>query len=125
MRKSSLQLNLPPTEVQSLDRPRSSPVQSMDRERWAQLPGIALAKAGIARKAAAADMELDPSLLTAQLAGKKHLSWLRIGSLPPEFWRELILLIVEFHAITVGGTQQDQEDAAVGRLVREAVSRCR
>lgn len=122
---SSVQLNLPPTEVHSMDRERSTAVQSMDQERWAQIPGIALAKAGIQRKAAAADMELDPSLLTAQLAGKKHLSWLRMGNLPPAFWRELILQIAEFHNITVSGTQQDAEDAAVGRMVREVVGRCR
>lgn len=119
----SVQLNLPPTEVQTLDRSRSSAVQSMDQ--WAQLPGIALAKAGIQRKAAAADMGLDPSLLTAQLAGKKHLSWLRLGSLPPAFWQELILLLVEFHGLTIGASARDLDDAAIGRCVREAVSRCR
>ena len=119
----TVQQNLPPMEVQTLDRPRSSAVQPMDR--WSELPGIALGRAGISRKAAAVDMALDPSLLSAQLAGKKHLSWLRLGSLPPAFWQELILLIIEFHGLTVGGTRQDQEDCAIGRLVREAVTRCR
>lgn len=119
----SVQLNLPPTEVQTMDRRQSTAVQSMDCERWAQLPGIALAKAGIPRKAAAADMELDPSLLTAQLSGKKHLSWFRMGMLPREFWQELVLAIIEFHELAIGGSQRDVEDAAIGRLVREAVQR--
>jgi hypothetical protein len=122
----SMQLNLPPTEVHSLDQSRSSAVQPMDLDRWVSLPGLALAKAGIQRKAAAADMGLDPSLLTAQLTGRKHLSWLRLGSLPPEFWHELVLLIVEFHGLTIGAaSQRDIEDAAIGRCVRDAVSRCR
>ena len=123
MARSSLQLNLPPTEVHTVDRQRSTAVQPMDRERWAQIPGIALAKAGIQRKAAAADMELDPSLLTAQLSGKKHLSWLRMGMLPPAFWRELILLICDFYDIALAGTEQDRRDLETGRALRNVVER--
>ncbi len=121
--RPTVQLNLPPTEVHTLDRPRSTAVQSVDRDRWMTLPGIGLAKAGIQRKAAAADMELDPSLLTAQLAGKKHLSWLRMGRLPREFWVELVTLICEFHDITIGQSVQERTDCEIGRLVREAVTR--
>ncbi|HMJ85234.1 MAG TPA: hypothetical protein VK504_18755 [Vicinamibacterales bacterium] len=121
---NSMQLNLPPTEVHSLDRPRSMPVQSVDRSQdWAEIPGIALAKSGVSRKAAAADMEIDPSLLSAQLAGTKHLSWLRIGKLGPDFWREMVDLICAFHGISVGVSLQDQEDMRIGRLMREIVQR--
>jgi hypothetical protein len=41
----------------------------------------------------------------------------------PKFWRELLVQICDFHDITIGQTQRDAEDAAIGRLVREAVQR--
>jgi hypothetical protein len=121
MSERSVQLNLPPVQVHTLDRPRSTAVHSLDCDRWATLPGIGLAKAGIQRKAAAADMELDPSLLTAQLTGKKHLSWLRMGLLPREFWIELVTLICEFHEISFGQTPQERVDIEIGRAFRESV----
>lgn len=115
---------LGPMEVRPVDGPASTMVKSVD---WLGLVSRALGKSGITHKAAASDMEIDQGLLSAQLSGAsgKHLSWGRMGKLPPEFWAELIVLIAEFHDITVGGTRQDAEDAAVGRLVREVVTRCR
>jgi hypothetical protein len=72
-------------------------------------------------------MGITPQQFSTQLRGRdgEHLSFTRMRNLSPEFWRELILLILDFHDITVGQTsQQDLDDAAVGRLVREVVGRC-
>lgn len=114
--------------VTKVDGTPSSTVTKVDRSRdWLQLVSRALGKSGLSHKAAAAEMDIDRGLLSAQLTGVpgKHLSWSRMGALPPEFWRELILLVLDFHDITIGTTQKDAEDAAIGRLVREAVGRCR
>lgn len=124
----TIQRTLGPMEVMAVDAAPSTTVNRVDRVReWIGLVPRALGKAGVSHKAAAAEMEIDPGLLSAQLGGAagKHLSFGRMGSLPPEFWRELIVLIADFHNITIGGTQQDAEDAAIGRCVREAVKRCR
>ena len=127
--RRSLQGTFGPMEVRPLDDGPSTDVNEVDRRReWLGLVPLALGKAGISQKAAAVDMDgIDPGLLSAQLAGVpgKHLSWTRMGGLPPAFWRELILLILDFHAITIGASQQDVDDAHIGRLVREAVQRCR
>lgn len=124
----SMQRTLGPMEVRPVDGGPSTTVNAVDRMReWIGLVPRALGKSGVSHKTAAADMAIDPGLLSAQLGGAagKHLSFGRMGSLPPAFWRELIFLIAEFHEIPIGGTQQDAEDAAIGRCVREAVSRCR
>jgi hypothetical protein len=126
--KRSLQGALGPMGVRPVDATTSTTVNDVDRSReWLGLVPRALGKAGVSHKRAAADMEIDAGLLSAQLSGSpgKHLSWLRMGALPPTFWRELILLIVDFHDITIGPSQQDADDAAIGRLVREVVTRCR
>jgi hypothetical protein len=127
MRKR-IQRTLGPMEVIAVDGGPSTTVNGVDRSaEWRGLVPRALGKAGVSHKAAAVDMAIDPGLLSAQLSGVpgKHLSWLRMGSLPPAFWRELIVLIAEFHDITIGTTPRDTADAAVGRLVREIVGRCR
>lgn len=84
-----------------------------------------LGRVGISQKAAAADLGVTESALSKQLAGLEHLSFARMRNLPPEFWRELIALIADFHGICLNGTQQDTEDAQIGRCLREAVRRCR
>lgn len=126
--KSMLQRALGPMEVIAVDGAPSTTVNGVDRGReWLGLVARALGKAGVSHKAAAADLEIDPGLFSAQLSGAegKHLSFGRMRNLPPAFWRELIVLVADFHEIPIGGTQQDTEDAAIGRLVREAVTRCR
>ena len=129
----TLQPTLGPMEViavdqaqSTVDQARSTTVNTVDRERdWLALVPRALGKAGVSHKAAASDLEIDRGLLSAQLSGapNKHLSWRRMWKLSPEFWAEIIPLICDFHGITINGTRQDAEDAAIGRLVREAVSR--
>ena len=135
------QRSLGPMEVRAVDGPRSTSVKSVDpgqltptnavdrdRERhWLSLVVRAFAKAGLTHKAAAITMETDAGLLSAQLSGvpNKHLSFRKMHRLGPEFWRELILLILDFHQITVGASQRDQDDAAIGRAIREVVARCR
>lgn len=114
------------TEVSVVDLAQSTTVNSVDREReWLGLVPRAFGRSGLTHKRAAAELEMDPALLSRQLAGAQnaHLSFRKMWKLPPEFWRELIVLLAEFHEITLGGTQQDAEDAAIGRLMREAVKR--
>lgn len=122
-----VQLNLPPTEVASVDRAvtavdrhASTTVNDRDRD-WLDLVARALGKAGISQKAAAIDMGIDPGLLSAQLsAGSgKHLSWLRLGRLPAAFWTELIPMLAEWHALAFGTNEQAQQDALLGARVRE------
>jgi hypothetical protein len=138
---SSRQQTLGPMEVRSPDRARSTAVKSIDpaestsvdsvdrgRElQWLGLVARAFGRCGLTHKAAAITMDTDAGLLSAQLSGvpNKHLSFRRMHALPPEFWRELILLILDFHEIAVGASQRDQDDAAIGRAIREVVARCR
>lgn len=127
MRKS-IQQTLGPMELKTVHRERLTPVNEVDQDReWLGLFARACGKAGLSLTAAAGSMLIGLPQLSAQCSAieDKHLSFRRMRRLPPEFWRELILLIAEFHDITLGGTQQDAEDAAIGRLVREAVNRCR
>jgi hypothetical protein len=115
---------LGPLEVIPVDGPTSTTVKNRDRE-WLGLISRAFGRAGISHKAAAAEMEIDPGLLSAQLSGApgKHLSWLRLGKLPPEFWQEVILLMCEYHEITIGQTVQERTDMEVGKLFREALQK--
>jgi hypothetical protein len=103
-------------------------VNEVDRDReWLALFPLAVAKAGLSMTQAAGKMLIGLPQLSTQCSPEedKHLSFRRMRRLPPEFWRELILLIVDFHDITIGSSQQDADDAAIGRLVREVVTRCR
>lgn len=125
-----VQGNLPPMELNRVGEsaPRfadASPTVPNRLAEWRALVCKSLGRAGLSQKAAAADLGVTESALSKQLAGAEHLSFWRMASLPPEFWRELILQVAEFHDLTIGSTQQDAEDAAVGRLVREVVGRCR
>lgn len=129
--RPTVQRNLPPMEVPSMDRsrtsmdqPRSSAVQDVDRSgEWNELPGRALGKSGISRKAAAIESSCDPSLLSARLAGKKHLPWTQLGAFGAEFARELVLLIIDFYDLQIGMTEQDRRDCELGRTVRQALER--
>lgn len=119
----SLSLGLPTTEQQPLG--ETTPTVPKSLGEWRGLVGRAFGRSGLTQKVAASELGITESALSKQLAGAEHLSFWRMHSLPVEFWRELIVQIAEFHAITLSGTQQDAEDAAIGRLVRDAVKRCR
>lgn len=125
----SVNLAFGPMEGKPLDTRVSPAVSVADREaEWLGLVGRAAGKAGLSHKALAADLGgLDSAQLSRQLSGapNHHLSFRRMVGLPPEFWVYLCELIAEFHGFALGGTQRDVEDAAIGRLVREAVTRCR
>lgn len=110
-------------ELNTVATPAPTPRKSLGD--WRAIVGKSLGRAGLSQKQAASDLGITESALSKQLAGTEHLSFWRMHALPPEFWRELILLILEFHELTIGSTQRDQDDAAIGRLVREAVTRCR
>jgi hypothetical protein len=134
---NSLQRNLPPMEVPSLERPQSTTVQSVDRgpsnpvhsvdrqDDWNQLPGQALGKAGISRKFAAGEMTIDASLLSAQLQGRKHLPWQRLYCLGREFAFALVTEIIRFYDFDLGFalSEQDRRDLELGRTLREALTR--
>jgi hypothetical protein len=90
---------------------------------WRGLVARALGRAGISQKAAAVDLEITPQALSKQLAGAEHLSFWRMHRLPPEFWREVLALICEYHDITVGHSHQERADVEIGKLVREVVLR--
>lgn len=99
-------------------------------QRWKDMVPTAMSRALRSGKRTAGDLGISEQQFSSQLAydgqdRRDHLSFWRMRNLPPEFWRELIVLIADFHNITIGGTQQDIEDAAIGRCVREAVKRCR
>ena len=116
------------TEVGTLDRAQSSTVNGHDREReWLGLVPVAFGRSGLTHKAAAAELEMDPGLLSRQLAGvpNAHLSFRRMWKLPPEFWQAMATAIAEFYGFPIGMTQQDAEDIAVGRLIREVAHRVR
>lgn len=120
----SVQPSLGPMELQRVGSASPTPPKSVAE--WLGLVGRAFGRSGLTQKAAAYELGVTESALSKQLAGAEHLSFARMRNLPPEFWHELVLLIVEFHGLTLGAvSQRDLEDAAIGRCVREAVSRCR
>lgn len=126
MRSRTSQQNLPPMEVTVRDADRSRAVTSDDRDGdWLALVPRAMGKCGLSHKAMAIDLEIDRGLLSAQLLGapNKHLSFRRMWRLSPEFWRELILLIIDFYGLAIAATEQERRDAELGRTVREALER--
>lgn len=90
---------------------------------WRAMVARAFGRSGLSQKAGAIDLGITPQALSKQLAGLEHLSFWRMYALPPEFWRELVLLIVDFHALTLGGTEQDRRDVELGRTIRDAITR--
>ncbi len=121
--RPAAQLNLPPTNISRDERPA---VDRVARERdWLSLVPRALGKAGVSHKAAASDLEIDQGLLSAQLSGapNKHFSWRRMHSLPPAFWQELVLLIIDFYDLQIGMTEIDRRDCELGRTIRQALER--
>jgi len=135
--RTSVQLGLGAMEVRPADRQRSTAVNRLDgasptavtdvdREReWLGLVGRAFGKSGLTHKAAAITMETDAGQLSAQLAGAphKHLSFRKMVKLGPDFWLEMILLIVEFYELSLAGTERDRRDLETGRALRAVCQR--
>jgi hypothetical protein len=113
-------------EVTAVDRAASRAVTDGDREHdWLALVPRAMGKSGLSHKAMAIDLDMDRGLLSAQLLGapNKHLSFRRMWRLSPDFWRELVLLIIDFYGITLALSDQDRRDLELGRTVRQALER--
>jgi hypothetical protein len=108
-------------ELQRVERPLSTALKTV--ESWLGLVGKALVRIGWSQKRTALEIGVPETQFSRQLAGLEHLSFKRMFALPPEFWAEILPLIAEYHGISVGVTKQEAEDAAIGRLVREAVTR--
>lgn len=117
----TVQRNLPPMEVTTLESRPSTALNSI--EGWRALVGRALGRAGLSQKHAAADIGLNEAQFSRQLAGIENLSFWKMHALPPEFWQELVLLIVDFHGLALGGTEQDRRDVELGRTIRDAITR--
>lgn len=119
----SVQLNLPATEVEHLNRERLTTVDELNRERdWLAMVATSRSRIGMKQQTAAAAMGgISVQLYSAQETGAegKHLSFRRMWALGPEFWREMLDLICEFHGISVGLSAQDEEDRRIGRAFRE------
>lgn len=123
--QKSVQQTFGPMELEKVQDASRSDLKLV--QDWLSLFVRARGKAGISQKNIARDMGISPQQLSSQESGREgeHISFTRMRLLPPEFWRELILLMVEFHGITIGSSQQDADDATVGRAFRDLVSRCR
>lgn len=120
MRKQSQQY-LPPMELNPVASGSPTPRKSLGD--WRATVGKSLGRAGLSQKAAAADLGITESALSKQLAGTEHLSFWRMCSLPREFWREMVMLIIEFYDLQIGMTEEDRRDCELGRTVRQALER--
>lgn len=111
---------LPPMEVESLRTAVRSGADSL--RTWRELVRRALGKAGISAKAAAGEMGITEQQLSDQLNGREkyHLSFWRMQALGPDFWREMVDLILEFHGLPAPGlTAQDEEYRRIGKAYCE------
>src|SRR4051812_48588358 len=107
--KRTLQRTLGPMELEKVqDGSRTIPKSVQE---WLGLITRAAGRRSIPSKNLARDMGISPQQLSTQLSGRdgEHVSFTRMRNLPPEFWQELILLIADFHNITIGTTQRDAE----------------
>lgn len=118
---ATTQQTLGPMELQKVG--DASPTVPNSIGDWRSLVGRAFGRAAISQKVAAADLGITESALSKQLTGAEHLSFWRMHGLPPEFWQELIPLIVEYHGLSLGDSPTQRNHAEIGRLVTEAVLR--
>lgn len=119
--RNSMQLNLPVMPLDKVENHVSTPLKSL--EGWRALVTLSIARIGWSQKRTALELGIPESQFSRQLSGVEHLSFWRMGSLPPEFWQELIVLVCDFHEIAVTGCQAERQNAELGRLFREAVER--
>lgn len=109
---------LGPMELNRVGSASPTPPKSLGD--WRALVGRALGRAGLSQKEAAGRLDVTQSALSKQLSGVEHLSFWRLFHLGPEFWQEMVELIVEFHGLSSPGlSAQDQDDLRIGRAFRE------
>jgi hypothetical protein len=125
----SIQLTTGPMELQRVG--HASPSHPKSVGDWRALVARAFGAAGLTQKEAASRLDVTQSALSKQLAGLEHLSFWRMLNLGPDFWREMVELICEFHGIQPPGmTSDDMEALRIGkaqielhRQIAKAVSR--
>lgn len=119
----SLQITLPPMEVKRVDSAPPTAANEVDSERrWLRLVASALGKCGMNQESARISMDVDRGTFSAQLnaAPNRHLSFRKMVHLGPEFWAEMVELILDFHGLASPGfTPQDEEDRRLGKAFRE------
>jgi hypothetical protein len=131
---TSKQLRMPPMEVKAVGRPVPTADNSVDTERsWLRLVSRALGKCHRNQEDARRTMDVDPGTFSAQLncVPNRHLSFRKMVHLGPDFWREMVELICEFHGLQPPGmTADDMEALRIGkaqielhRQIAKAVSR--
>lgn len=123
----TVQIALPPMEVKGVDSAVPTTANAVDTERrWLRLVPAALGKIGLNHDGARRTMDVDAGVFSAQLnaAPNRHLSFRKMVHLGPEFWAEMIDLILDFHGLTPRGlSAQDAEDMKLGRMFRQMVQR--
>jgi hypothetical protein len=119
--RTSLQQPLPPMEVKRVESPVSTALKSV--ESFRPLIARAFGHVGLSQKRAALEMGIPESQLSRQLAGTEHLSLWRMHGLSREFWREFVLLIIDFYDLQIGLCEQDRRDLENGRALRLLVER--
>jgi len=115
---------LPPMEVKSLDS-GSTVTKRPTLQEWKGMVSRAAARSGLSQKAMAVDLGISEAQLSSTFAyegetgpGQKHLSFWRLRHLPPEFWKELIDLLIAFYDL--GTTRKARDDSAdLAQAVRE------
>lgn len=126
MLRSSLQLNLPPAELEKVQKPTEGCLKSL--QTWKDLLIRATQRAGLSQKATASALGISEQQYSNQLAydgdaKRDHLSFWRMHQLPPEFWQELIALLIEYHDLVIGQSVEERRDLELGKLFREAVTK--
>jgi len=118
MAKPSLQLNLPPSLVKTLDRPSQSLDSKGQRELTSMLAD-AVDAARVSDKEAARDMGYDPAYWTRIKSGEKQAHLDRLSRLPETVQREFVKRYASELKLTV--KDEDATKQAVVDLVTAAV----
>jgi hypothetical protein len=126
MRRQNHQLNLPPAEVEPVNRQAkanlrdstapagysTAPVEAINPLRWVRQ---SIAKVGLSQRYMACAMGISEQLFSIQVLGQvddKHLSLRRLGKVDDvNFWREFALLILEDLGFQVVVMDQEQHAA--------------
>lgn len=89
---------------------------------WVGLVKVAMQRSGLSQKEAAYLAGISEPQLSVQLSydgttRREHLSLWRIHRWPTAFWAELVELLIDFHGLTLGSTDE-ASDEDLGRAVR-------
>jgi hypothetical protein len=114
--------------------PRSMPLHSMECDGeppsqalavldCVELLDVAITRAGLLKKQAAAEMGIDESQLTRQLKKREHLSLLRASALPLPVWREFCLLLAAHCSLVLSGMDAEDAERAAIADVAEAFAK--